>query len=76
VLTAIPLKYLNTARPTRLNLFSNALAIPWAVTLVIALYDLAPDADSLKTAQFWTWISLFYPVYYMLVSWGINVRRV
>jgi phosphatidylcholine synthase len=75
VMTIVPLKYLNTARPTRLNLFSNALALPWAVTLIIALYYLPADDASFSKAKQWTWISLFYPVYYMLVSWAINLRR-
>jgi phosphatidylcholine synthase len=75
VMTIVPLRYLNTARPTPLNLFSNALAIPWAVMLVIAVYQLGSDTASFLKAQWWTWASLFYPAYYMLVSWLINLRR-
>ena len=57
---------------------ATLLGVPWMVPLVWLIWSLPParrvrrgDLDPCN----WAWISLFYPVFYLGVSWVISVSH-
>jgi phosphatidylcholine synthase len=78
LLTFVPARYLYPTQHGRLNRWTNVLAVPWAILLVVMLIRLPTErveghfADPL-TRQLCL-ASLAYPVYYLVVSWLISVR--
>lgn len=73
-LTFVPLRYLYPSRLGRLNFVSCALAVPWAALLAYALSVNATHPDDRAHIQQLMIASLYYPVYYLLVSWRISLR--
>lgn len=73
-LTFVPVRYLYPTQGGRLNRASTALGAIWGVFLVAVLWhwDDRPAAGS--TTATLTSLSLFYPVYYMVVSWALTAR--
>ena len=74
VLTFVPARYLYPTQPGALNRFSTALGTVWGAFLVSIVWnwtDVPHDADR---ALGLTSLSLFYPVYYLLVSWVLSIR--
>ncbi len=69
LLTFVPLRYLYSTQPGRLNRIANRLAAPWAA-LLIAIPLAGPGRDRALTL-----VSLYYPVFYMLTSWWVSLRR-
>jgi phosphatidylcholine synthase len=78
LLTFVPLRYLYPTQRGRLNRWTNLLAVPWAVLLIVILMRLPAqtvDGRNADDATWWMCVgSAAYPVYYLVVSWGINVR--
>jgi phosphatidylcholine synthase len=80
ILTFVPSRYLYPTQPGRLNRVTNVLAGVWTVFPLWILLTLPstypapgrPDADAVRAVGF---VSLFFPVYYLGVSWMISVRR-
>jgi phosphatidylcholine synthase len=73
-LTFVPLRYLYPSRRGRLNFVSCVLAVPWAALLAYALSVNATHPDDRAHIQQLMIASLYYPVYYLLVSWRISLR--
>jgi hypothetical protein len=73
-LTFVPLRYLYPSRRGRLNFVSCVLAVPWAALLAYALSVNAIHPDDHAHIQQLMIASLYYPVYYLLVSWRISLR--
>ena len=77
VLTFVPTRHLYPSMPGRLNRVSTLLAIPWTV-LVFALVWWLPR-DSERAIDHGTlrlvYLSLYYPAYYLGVSWAISVAH-
>ena len=69
-LTFVPVRYLYTTQPGRLSVIANLLAVPWAVLLVAILLT----GSELRRVL--TLVSLYFPVFYMAVSWWMTWRRV
>lgn len=79
-LTFVPSYYLYPSRGAVLSRLSNFLGGVWVVMLLWVLWALPasdPPEDAKLAEQSWQWamISLFYPAYYMAVSWGITIQR-
>ena len=72
VLTFVPTRYLYPSQRGRLNLWTNALAAPWAGLLMASLW-LACGSDDLS-AQL-ALVSLYFPVWYLGVSWVVSYTR-
>ena len=79
LLTFVPSRYLYTTQRGRLNRFTNLLAILWSGLAVWILRVLPPEALSPGSPpdglpQRLALLSLFFPVYYMVVSWVVSCR--
>ena len=78
VLTFVPSYYLYPSRGAVLSRTTNFLGGVWVVLLVWILWELpateltAGPADYDRTRAL---VSLFYPVYYVVVSWAITIDR-
>jgi phosphatidylcholine synthase len=74
LLTFVPSRYLYPTQKGGLNRITNGLGIVWAFFVAWIVWrlpaDQTPDADSIRlTAQ-----SLFFPAYYMVVSWIVSIQ--
>ena len=79
-LTFVPSYYLYPSRGATLSRLTNFLGGVWVVLLIWILWGLPttdPPADPNAARQmFYLAIaSLFYPVYYVVVSWAITIAR-
>src|SRR5262249_2071522 len=76
LLTFGPFRYLYATQPGRLNRLTNQLAAVWCVLLVVVLWLLPSEPPAGQTAdirtRIWAALSLVFPVYYLVVSWGIT----
>ncbi len=76
LLTFVPSKYLYPSQPGLLNRWSTILGVFWAGALVYVLCRMpeltTPGGDALVRKV--AWLSLLYPVYYMIASWAVTVR--
>jgi len=69
ILTFIPSLYLYPSRGGPLSKLTNVLCALWGVSLIWITFGLLENPNRL------VWISLAFPIYYFLVSWGITLRR-
>jgi phosphatidylcholine synthase len=67
VLTLIPTRYLYPSMGGTLNRIAVALAGIWVIVLLVALLEIGPTPVMLVTA------SLFFPTFYMLASWWVEL---
>ena len=65
----VPLRYVYPSRTTTLRPLTVALGLVWGVTVLYVLAHLGTVSRTLVTA------SLAYPVYYVLLSLILQVRR-
>ncbi|MGD9720971.1 MAG: phosphatidylcholine/phosphatidylserine synthase [Pirellulales bacterium] len=80
VLTFVPSYYVYPSRGATLSKTTNFLGGVWVVLLVWILWDLpAEELASGKTVPSYdrtsALVSLFYPVYYLAISWAITLAR-
>jgi phosphatidylcholine synthase len=79
-LTFVPSYYMYPSRGATLSKTTNFLGGVWVVLLIGVLWGLA-DADppedlrAARQSYFLAIVSLFYPAYYLAVSWGITIWR-
>ena len=69
LLTFIPWRYLYPSQPGPLNRLTNVLAVMWVGLLLMALGRWPGDSRAPLL------ISLAFPIYYMLMSWALTLRR-
>jgi phosphatidylcholine synthase len=78
LMTFVPARYLYPTRHGRLNRLSNLLAVAWTFVLVWLLAHLPEHLVDGRFAdermRQVSLVSLAYPAFYLLVSWGISVR--
>lgn len=67
ILTFVPLRYLYSTQPGRLNRIANVLAAPWVLLLVAVLLAGADQRWALAMA------SLYFPAFYMGASWWVSL---
>jgi phosphatidylcholine synthase len=67
VLTFVPTRYLYTSYAGRWSSLTNALAAGWLALLVWVLVSWNATASTVAL------VSLAFPIYYMLLSWGISL---
>lgn len=72
LLTFVPTRYLYPTQGGRLNLWTNVLSVPWAVLLALAVWYLPSEGED-GTARLLAIVSLYFPIYYFVVSWGISL---
>jgi phosphatidylcholine synthase len=79
VLTFVPARYLYPSQGGRLNRLANQLGFVWGVLIVWILFRMPDDPPRGQTVDDYTrqlaLISLFYPAFYLGVSWAISLRR-
>jgi len=73
-LTFVPARYLYPTQPGSLNRASTILGTMWGAFLVAILWQWEQAPVDGSTAQRLTLLSLFYPAYYLVVSWTLSVR--
>jgi phosphatidylcholine synthase len=78
LLTFVPFRYLYATQPGRLNRLTNQLGAIWCLLLIWILWLLPTTPPPGETAdtqtRVWAAISLAFPVYYFVVSWGITAK--
>jgi phosphatidylcholine synthase len=79
LLTFVPARHLYPSQPGRLNQWGLILGVAWAALLGWALWrwltpTSAADPRGPETFRSVVLVSLFYPAYYMLASWGLSLR--
>ena len=77
VMTIVPSKYLYPSQPGRLNVVATVLGIVWTVPLGWLLWSLPTSTSprGFPSIQRLALASLFYPVFYMTVSWIITLNH-
>src|SRR5262249_50021793 len=77
LLTFVPSRYLYPSQPGVLNVLSNVLGIIWAILLALILQQLPMDRMPTGSGPAWNLalVSLYYPAFYMGVSWWITVKH-
>jgi phosphatidylcholine synthase len=80
ILTFVPSYYLYPSRGSTLSRLTNFLGGVWVVLLAWVLWTMPDeqlDAAKPELNQHYSLAvaSLFYPIYYMVVSWGITIYR-
>jgi len=80
VLTFVPTKYLYPSQRGPLSRLTNGLGATWAV-LIFVIVLMLPTSDAVKDPSihqrvFWlTCASMYYPIYYLVVSWVMSWMR-
>ncbi len=74
LMTFVPARYLYPTQRGRLNRWTNWLGAVWAILLAWILWRWYESGPSDPMTHLLTLISLIFPIYYLLVSWGISVR--
>ena len=80
ILTFVPSYYVYPSRGATLSKTTNFLGGVWVVLLAWILWDLpreelSPQSGPREYDRTLAVVSLFYPLYYVTISWGITVRR-
>jgi phosphatidylcholine synthase len=80
ILTFVPSYYVYPSRGATLSKTTNFLGGVWVVVLVAVLWqlpkeELSPTADLPDYDRTLALLSLFYPLYYVAISWGITWHR-
>jgi phosphatidylcholine synthase len=71
LLTFVPWRYLYPSQRAPYSLLTNMLAAIWVVLILLALTRVAGDDNS----RLLLLISLAFPIYYLLMSWALTLRR-
>ena len=69
VLTFVPLRYFYPTQPGMWNRAICVLAALWGVSLIVIL--MFPDGTRMP----WLKVSMVFPVGYLVLSWGLELRR-
>jgi phosphatidylcholine synthase len=77
ILTFVPIRHLYPSQPGRLNRLATALGAVWAVLIGVIAWRLPTVSGEPidPTTRWLSYASLAYPAFYMVVSWGISLRR-
>ena len=70
VLVFIPIKYIYPSRSPRFRLLTNTLGSLWGLAVLIIIYLLPEPPRSVL------FVSLLFPAYYTVLSFGLTLRRV
>jgi len=68
LLTFVPARYLYPNAGGPLSRITIILATLWGVVLILIV------TGSVRNEELWVWMSLAFPVYYLVVSWWITLR--
>ncbi|MBI3505006.1 MAG: CDP-alcohol phosphatidyltransferase family protein [Proteobacteria bacterium] len=72
-LTFVPSRYLYQSQGGALNRFSNWLSLGWVALLAYIFLNPGLGPLTGESARAWVWASLYYPVYYLVVSWALSL---
>jgi phosphatidylcholine synthase len=75
-LTFVPVKHLYPSMPGRLNRFATNTGALWGVLAVCLIWFLPTDdaPEFTSTERVLAYISLIYPIFYMVTSWYITLK--
>ena len=73
LLTFVPSRYLYPSQRGPLSRLTNALGALWGVLLGWVLVEMGAEGGG-RSRELAAW-SLFFPLYYMAVSWAVTVRE-
>jgi phosphatidylcholine synthase len=75
ILTFVPTRHLYPSQPGQLNRVATLLGIPWTLLFVWVIWSLPHGGQSRvnRTTLLLAWISLFYPLFYLGVSWAVSL---
>jgi hypothetical protein len=76
--TFVPSYYLYPSRGATLSRLTNFLGGVWVVLLIWILAELPGDVEPSDGNSPRSWLpilSLFYPIYYIVISWVITIAR-
>jgi len=79
LLTFVPSRYLYPSQRGRLNRVTGVLGAAWAgfplwILAILPPNHNAADPSQTEFAHHLGWLSLFFPLYYLVVSWVISLR--
>lgn len=78
LMTFVPARYLYPTHRGRLNRWTNVLGAAWGVLLIVILARMPTEGPDEESSEAVTsaliFLSLVFPVYYLLASWTISVR--
>jgi phosphatidylcholine synthase len=74
LLTFVPSRYLYPSQRGRLNRITNLLGVPWLLMLMGILWGMGREDDEGLVRRL-TFLSLYFPIFYMTASWLVTVRR-
>jgi phosphatidylcholine synthase len=69
VLVFVPIHYLYPSRSPMFRRLTVALGAVWGILVMVMLWQM-PDVS--RTVF---WLSLVFPIYYVLLSFGLELRR-
>jgi phosphatidylcholine synthase len=78
ILTFVPTRHLYPSQPGLINRVAVVLGIPWSVLFFWLIWKLPTAAGGGRLSSsilLWGWASLFYPVFYLGVSWAISLAH-
>jgi phosphatidylcholine synthase len=78
IFTFVPSYYLYPSRGATLSRLTNFLGGVWVVLLIWILAELPGDVEPSDRISPRSWLpilSLFYPIYYIVISWVITIGR-
>ena len=71
LLTFIPWRYLYSSQRAPYSRLTNLLAAAWVILILVALARVAGEDNS----RLLLLLSLAFPIYYLLMSWALTLRR-
>ena len=74
LMTFVPARYLYPTNRGRLNRWTNQLGAVWAILLIWVVWRLPAEGNIDPVTLILAVISLVFPAYYLLISWGISLR--
>ncbi len=74
-LTFVPTRHLYPSQPGGLNRLATVLGIVWTPLVAIVIWNLPTESRAGAAGLGWTYASLTYPVFYLIVSWAISINH-
>lgn len=74
ILTFVPSRYMYPSQKGLLNRVTALLAIIWGVFCLYVFWRWFHEPISSPTMRFLNWVSVSFPIYYMIASWCLSIK--